>query len=376
MKRVARVAGVSLATASRAIRRRGYVAPKTRERVLRAARQLGYQMNLKAQSLRTGRTYVWGHVLPSSYLQPFHAALCHYLARVASDCGYALNQCETRDDPGRERCHFEKLVRHRVDGVVVTSVQDCKELEILTAAQVSWCLVECPSDKISEWGGVLIDHRYGVRLAVEYLLARGHRRIGFLGVESDQSVEREHLERFGWAMEEAGMRGGKEMIYLALGYTVEWGRELARRMIQSPQRSSAVFVASDMIAIGALQELYARRIRVPEDISVMNFEDNWGQNMVPLMTYIHMPGEEAAEAAVELILDRIGNPSAPAVPDDSADVGGSGIDRTSTRFLRVEFGRRGTVNASMERGILCSKIAVVRDPTKQNRSLVKREPGE
>lgn len=331
MKRVAEEAGVSLATASRAIRREGYVAPETRERVLRTARRLGYRVNLRAQSLRTRRTYTLAHVFPASYPNPFHAALCHYMERAASGRGYALSQCETRYDPAQERSHFERLVRHGVDGVIVTSVWNCDALEILTSAQVPWCLVERPSDTIPHLGGVLIDHRHGVRQAVEYLLSLGHRRISFLGTEPEQSVERERLEGFSSAMEEAGITGVNEMIHLSLEYSAECGRELVRRILKLPQRPSAIFVASDMIAIGVLQELYAQRIHVPDDISVMNFEDSWGQNMTPPLTCIHMPSEQVAETAVELILERIENPT---IPTPCRTVQPKLVVRESTRKVR------------------------------------------
>jgi LacI family transcriptional regulator len=307
-------ANVSPATVSRAIRSVGRVDPRTRQRILSIALDMGYRVNRSAQSLRTRRTMMLGLVLPETYGIPFYASVADHLNHAVSDHGYLVIQCLSQWSPEKERGYIEDLLLQRIDGLILLKALSRSNLSLLKDANVPHCHIERPAELVREFGGVLVDHTLGVQEGVDYLISLGQKEIHYVGTQTSDSadpIEDERIKGFRDAMTAASLEVTPGMIHLTKTSTIEAGRELARRVVVSSRKPTALFVLGDVLSIGLLQELYTRNVRVPQDISITSFEDSWGSHVVPPLTRIQMPAKECAYAAVDMILEQITNPAGP-----------------------------------------------------------------
>jgi LacI family transcriptional regulator len=270
---VARLAGVSIGTASKALNANGRLSAETRGRVLRVASDIGYRPNSLAQSLHRARSMTVG-ILSNDSFGRFAFPIVEALERRLFDDGIAVFMCNATDDPVRERRHIDQLLGKRVDGLVVTARRADRRAPIEPAARglpvvYVFSQVENP-DALC----LLPDDEGGARLAVSHLAALGRRRIAHItGPERFEAVR---LREMGWrkALAEAGLnvdasdcRSGR--------WSEAWGRE-ATRTLFSRRRAApdALFCGNDQIARGAADALREMGLTVPDDVAVVGF-DNW-----------------------------------------------------------------------------------------------------
>lgn len=298
---VARQAGVSIATVSRALRGLPDVASSTRDRVLAAAAELNYVASPFAARLASGRTTTVGLVLPFVN-RWFFAEVIATVETALRRAGFDLLLYNLGDQEGRTRFFDVMPMRKRVDGVLVASlVLDEDEFSALAELHRPVGLLGI------ERAGVLsagIDDIAAARQAVEHLTALGHRRIGLVGGDTDDPMRftpplhrrtgyRDALEAVG-----AGLHPELEQ----LGYfTVEGGGEAARRLLALPEPPTAIFTESDEMAYGAIREIRRAGLRVPEDISVMGFDDQPFSELMDLTTVRQPVAEQALDVTTRLL---------------------------------------------------------------------------
>lgn len=273
---VARAAGVSSATVSRALSGRGQVSPATRERVLAAARQLDYVVSSSASALATGRMRNVGVVIP--FLNRwFYAAVVAGAESALLEQGYDLTLYNLGGGAEERRSVFEHfLLRKRVDAVIAVSLE-------LTPAEVER-LHDVGKPMVGVGGPVpgvrtlSIDDLAVSRLATEHLLGLGHRRIAHIG--GDRAVEMDfHLptnRRLGYqaALAEAGV-ANDPTLYQAGDFTMQGGYDAAKQLLGAPHdRPTAIFAASDEMAIGAILAARDLGLDVPRDVSVIGIDDH------------------------------------------------------------------------------------------------------
>jgi LacI family transcriptional regulator len=308
LRDVARLAGVSIGAASKALNASGRLSAETRAKVLSAARALDYRPNDLAQSLHRARSMTVG-ILSTDSFGRFTFPIVEALERRLFDQGIAVFMCNATDDPLRERRHIDQLLRKRVDGLVVTARRadlrapiDCaRGLPVIYV----FSQVENP-DALC----LLPDDEGGARLAVNHLIALGRRRIAHItGPETFEAV-RLREKGFRAALEEAGLaarisdcRPGR--------WAETWGRE-AVRILFSRRRAApdALFCGNDQIARGAVEALREMGVAVPDDVAVVGF-DNWNvmtEATRPPLTSVDMNlgalGSEAGAALLEMISGR------------------------------------------------------------------------
>lgn len=328
LKDVAELAGVSTATVARVIHDNGYVAPDTRERVERAIATTGYQLNAIAQGLRRQRTFTVGHVLHSIIPNQFFAAVAEGVEEVASRYGCGVLIVTTHGDAARERRAVETLIQRRVDAIIFTTATHVDNVRLAVRSDIPVVQVERMTSV--ETPAVTSDNFGGASSAVEHLIALGHRRIGFLGVDpaamrgrpgsaSHPDVEQERLSGYLSAMESHRLPVDDDMIGFESNYINHPGSrrnrgyEPMRDMLAVADPPTAVFATFDLLAAGALQAIYARGLRVPEDISVVGFDDTYAPYLTPPLTAVQNPLQDMGRVAARLVFQQL--------EDDDGEVG-------------------------------------------------------
>ncbi|GAB3134368.1 LacI family DNA-binding transcriptional regulator [Marisediminicola antarctica] len=310
---VARMAGVSKSTASRALSGAGYVALPTRERVERAASAIGYVASSNAASLVTGQTRNVGVVIPFIN-RWFFAEVLEGIESTLIGAGYDLTLYRLSSDPDQRRRVFDYfLVRKRVDAVIAIGIElDPSEIGLLRSLGKPIVGLGGPIDGMST---LSIDDVEAARLATEHLISLGHRRIMHLGGDQFEQMDfRVHAQRltgFRLAMDEAGIERGDD--FRAVPFSVPGGYRAARQLLSDPRlRPTAIMAGCDEIAIGVIIAARELGLDVPRQLSVIGIDDHDLAAMFGLTTLRQEPCRQGARA-VELVMRELsisGDPAA------------------------------------------------------------------
>lgn len=295
---VARSAGVSVSTVSKVINDRYGVAPRTAERVRQVIDELGYESSLGARSLRSQRTGVLG-VLVAEF-EPFSTELLKGLGQAAEGSGYELLAYSGRTGPepryGWERRSLARLSGTLIDGaVLVTPTVSDPDYRIPVVA------VD-PHAGSSSVPTIDSDNLTGAESAVNYLLSLGHRRIAMLAGRADLTSAQLRETGYRRALEAAGISVDPSLIGVG-GFRPDSATAPARALLDRPDRPTAVFAANDLTAIRTIEVANELGLRVPEDLSVIGFDDvpDASQFRIPLTT-IAQPLSQMGRVAMEVLL--------------------------------------------------------------------------
>jgi len=307
---VAARAGVSKATASRALSGRGYVSEHTRERVREAARDLSYVAHSSAMTLATGRSLSVGVIMPALD-RWFFAELLAGVQEALLVAGYDLVLYGIREGTAQRAHLFEQLLpRRRLDGILAIGIQpSAHELERLVQVGSPLVTVGAYSGGTS---AVSIDDEGAARIVTEHLIDLGHREIAFLGGQEDAAThaygDDRRLEGYRAAMSAAGLESS--IRHASSAPTMPGGYEAAVRMLGDRQnRPTAVVAVCDEAAIGAI--IAARRLglSVPAEVSIVGFDDHAHAEMFSLTTVRQQPRQQGCDA-VALLRRRMESPDA------------------------------------------------------------------
>ncbi|WP_172204410.1 MULTISPECIES: LacI family DNA-binding transcriptional regulator [unclassified Niveibacterium] len=312
---VGRLAGVTPATVSNVLRGRGRVSEATRERVLAAVQQLGYRPNLNARALVEGRPHTIALIV-SSIANPFYPEFALAVEKAVRKRDYFLLVCNTNNDPAQEAAYLDAVGGSLAQGVLVMNADFVRVEELLALRRrgvpVVLCMWEKP-DEAPELPYIGVDfHQAGV-IAAEHLLKLGHTRIGAV-VGSEPTGN--HIWRYrGFcdALARAGVPHPPEEVRFG-GDTIDAGRNAAHGLLAAVPDLSAIFVSNDLPAIGVLQAAADLGLEVPSDLSVIGITDiQLAHQVRPALTTVAVPSEEAAELAVQLMMEVIedGNNAVP-----------------------------------------------------------------
>lgn len=298
LKDVAKAAGVSVATVSYVLNGTGSVGAKARNRVLTAVRKLGYRPNRAAQSMRTGQTKSLGLVVPD-LTNPFFPELAQKIGEVAHDKGFAVILFDCQNEVEREEEGIAVLMQHNVDGVLWCPVSDNlpNNLPALSAPTV---MIDRPVDGFDV---VQSNHIKSGHILAEYIMELGHKKIGFM--LGPHSISGQSHRRQGF-LESAGNK--LDILWeIMLPFSMELTQE-AIDVLKKPQ-VSLIVAGSDVIAIAVMSFLNKHKKRVPNEISVIGYDDiPLAQIVTPSLTTIKQPVEEIAYESVGLVINKISNP--------------------------------------------------------------------
>ena len=317
-KEVAERAGVAQATVSLVLNGgRDKVTPETAERIEAAISELGYQPNRFAQALRTKRTYVIACVVPD-LANPFYPSLVVAVQKVARAAGYEVVTIDTEGELANERQVILAAQQGRFDGVVgVFFKSSARDLAPLGKSGVPVVRIEVSR----KTGGPLpidnlfIDNVAAARALTLHLLELGHRSIAMIAAPGGPQQVR--LQGY---LEAMATMGAEPIVLEAAHFTLEAGREVADRLIESGRSVSAVIAANDLMAIGVMQGLSAKGLSVPGDVSVAGFDDILAAALVtpPLTTVAQFQDRIGARAAEKLVERLGGDASAPGEAEEMA----------------------------------------------------------
>jgi len=309
---VAKRANVSKQTISRVVNNKGEVSDATRQRVLEAIRELGYQPNTLARSLVTSRSQVIGLALPSID-QPFFPQIARGVEDAAAEAGYSVFLCNAASDPERELNAFERLRGHRVAGII-SFASRLSDDAVEQAIGGLFPVVMANRELLGMRGNVIWPgYETGPQLAVEHLIALGRRQIVFLGLESDSNIDSIKLRGYRTALEQAGIAFDPERVVqiageLGRGFNAlaQGGRAAITMLVERGVEFDAIFASNDLPAIGAMHYLTSVGTRIPEDVAVVGFGGaNVSGLVTPTLSTIRIPLYEMGVTAFNALRDRI-----------------------------------------------------------------------
>lgn len=306
---VADEAGVSYATVSRVINNKDHVKPEKRERVLRAMAQLGYVPNMQARSLAGGESRVVGLLvdyLSSSYMDEIIRGIDEALDAE----NYDLMLYTTHRRKTKESAYVTKLTRKLADGLLLILPRNAAAyLDTLRQRQFPHVLVDYLSDK-QDVPSVSATNFRGAYDAMSFLLSLGHQRIGFITGTMEFGCARDRLEGYHAALKDHGIPADPDLIAEG-NFMQPQGYQGAHRLLSLPERPTAIFASNDMMAFGVMEAARERGLRLPEDLSVVGFDDIPQASYVhPALTTVRQPLEEMGRSAAHLLLKYIAHPSA------------------------------------------------------------------
>jgi LacI family transcriptional regulator len=302
IREIARAAGVSIATVSRVINGRPDVSPQTREVVLRVVREHGFSTNRNARALSGGRTGLVGVTLPI-----LEAA---YFAVIVSGTAEALYEhdmrivlCPTLHQHEREVTLLDRLMHGTTDGAILMLPEESNaELRALQETGYPFVVVDPRVQLDQGIPAVSASNASGARAVVEHLLSLGHRRIGAILGPADWMATTERLNGYRSALAAAGVLAARDLV-VESDFSIESGEAAAAALLDLPERPTAIFGFNDNVAIGALRAAEARGLTVPDDLSVVGFDDSEQSGLVtPALTTVRQPLAEMGRMAVSLLL--------------------------------------------------------------------------
>jgi LacI family transcriptional regulator len=308
---VAALAGVTPGTASKALNGTGQLRPDTRERVRRAARELGFMPDGIGRGLSSGRSYTVGLVTTDSFGRFSMPILLG--AEDALGAGeMAVLLCDTRDDPVREQHYLRNLVARRVDGIILTGRRTEARPALAVPVPVPVVHVFTPSAD-PDACSVVVDDAAGARLAVEHLLDLGRRRIAHVTGPQRHHAATARADSVVAAIAKGGatLAGGVQYGE----WSERWGRHAATSLLRREPDVDAIVCGSDQIARGACDGLREAGRRVPDDVAVTGY-DNWEVMALasrPPLTTVDLLLEELGRCAAAYLLDAVGGRPHPGV---------------------------------------------------------------
>lgn len=310
---VARLADVSPSTVSNLLNGRAErMRPSTKQRVQDAISTLGYRPNLAARGLKTGSAPLIGLIVPS-VANPFFGIFASHVEEAALENGFRVLLGNGGRDPEREQTYSEELWGHGARGIILgSSPENLQHLSALNKLGLSVVAFERTGQQSDEYtvDSVGVDNVQGAYQAIQYLTEQGHKRIGFVS-GSIRSVNRqERLDGYRRAIEEANIAYDERLVWQGtsdIDYgdaeTISMGRRGARELLEQPDRPTALFAINDMIAFGVYAAARDLGLRIPDDISIIGFDDIALAEIVdPPLTTVSQPIKELAYYAVARLL--------------------------------------------------------------------------
>jgi DNA-binding LacI/PurR family transcriptional regulator len=302
---IARRAHVSTATVSRTLNQSGTVRPETARKVWRVAAELNYYPNSHARALVSGRSRLLGLIV-SDITNPFFPELVHSFEALATQQGYDLILTSTGYQTARMIGCVRRMLERKVDGVaIMTSEMDLGLIKELARRGVP--LVFMDVGRVGpRMSHVLVDYAHGIRQAVEHVLTLGHKRVAFITGPLDLHSARTRRQAFLDGLRKHGVKADPKLIREGT-HTAEGGQQAMTFLLRALKRPTAVVCSNDWTAIGALHAIDAAGLRVPDDLSVVGFDDiPLARYTSPPLTSVRMSAGDVGATAFDALFRLIG----------------------------------------------------------------------
>ena len=302
VKAVAQKAGVSTSTAARVLGNYGAVSDAMKEKVRNAARDLNYVPNALARSLITLQTHTIGLVVPD-IRNTFFGTVARSVEQVAKNSGYRVFMCDTDGDFGLETDYLQDLFERRVDGIILaSSASSGYSHELIARSPIPVVLID-RSVKGVKLDCVRTNHEQGAYIASKHLIGLGHGRIGIVLGTGEESVHRERLSGYRYALDEAGICFDEALVKRR-----DWskGLEAVDELLQERPRPTAIFTTNNVVTVGVLSDLKRLSLRVPDNMAIVAFDDlDVGFLLESPLTAIKQNPSLIGRTSMELLLQRL-----------------------------------------------------------------------
>lgn len=305
MKDIARKCGVSVATVSKVLNEKDLdVSTATRDLVKRTSKEMGYVLNVLAQSMKTKNTKTLGIMMPD-IKNAFYTDICRGAEDMAMKNGYSLFLCNTDDKIEKEIHYLEKLMEKQVDGIIIiASMERNTKMEEIQKMNVPFAVLNHTTHYPGCSARVVVDNENGMREAVNHLASLGHRKIFYLAGETMLPFNADRLKGYKEGLADWSIPYDE---YL-LGST-EFSLEAAKcyfKLHGLPEGVTAVCTGNDLMGLGVLQWAYEAGLRIPEDLSLVGYDDSiFARVTSPKLTSVHQQSYRSGELLVEELLKQI-----------------------------------------------------------------------
>lgn len=322
MMLVAKRAGVSTATVARVIYGNGYVKLSTKEVVQKAIAETGYRPNVLARSLRYQRTRLIGLVVTDSQVSTFHQSIARQIHHEATLHGYTLLTFNNSKDPAAEIGGVQRLIDFNVDGLIFCAAASVAAIQMAEKSGIQIIQIE---RAYRDFGGaILIDPKPGMNAAIARLCDLNHRRIAFIGGEPRarearlgrfESVEQTRIDSFISALSARDITVPPALVRLGPYWSGAGlktpGKEHFGALMALPNRPTAIVCGSDYLAATVMQQAMARGMAIPDDLSVVGFDDSFAFLLAPALSSIAQPVHAIAEVSVSMLLAMLDSDDVP-----------------------------------------------------------------
>jgi len=301
---IARISGYSKSTVSRALRGDMSVKSKTREKIEKTAKRLGYTPNIIARSLRSRKTCTIGVVI-ADICNPFFPNVVRGIEDAAREKGYHIILCNTDEEYEKEKEAIETLVQKRVDGLLIAPAQKrFDDLLELKRKDIPFVLIGRHFDPI-QMDYVVSDDVRGAFIATDYLIKKGHKRILFINGPSYISSAKERMMGYKKAFSENELKFDEKLIKEG-ALKMEDGYRITKEMLASKLDFTAIFAYSDLVAFGIIKALKEKKYKIPNDVAVVGYDNiNLGFSAELPLTTVHIPKYELGTEGMKLLVTKI-----------------------------------------------------------------------
>lgn len=305
---VAKLAEVSKSTVSKVFSNDERISQTTKDKVLEVARRLDYRPSLVPGALKTGKTKAVGLILPN-VMNPFFPGIIKGVEDVAVENGYMVVFCNSDERIEKEALYFQMFEDRWVDGIIISGVtgKSREEKEYIRNLHKKGIPAVLIDREIENYftNIVMIDNEGAALKATKYCLDLGHKRIGFISAPLDIKIFTDRFKGYRKALKENEIEFDRNLV-IESDQTTQGGREATKQLLSLNDPPTAIFAVNDLMAIGALREIRERDLKVPEDISVVGFDNIPLASLVnPALTTIAQPIYEIGREAMSLLIKNI-----------------------------------------------------------------------
>ncbi len=313
IRTVASLARVSTATVSRTINRVPTVNPVLAERVWKAVEELNYFPNTQARALVSGRSRLLGLIV-SEITNPFFPELIQEFETVAVERGYEILIGSTNYDLTRMESCIRRMLERKVDGVaIMTFGIEAPLLDRFALGEIPTTFIDV-GPKHERSSVLTVDYRNGIHEGVQHLAGLGHRRIAFISGPLTLRSANTRKSAFVESLRSVGLKAEKQWL-IEGDHTLDGGRDAMKKVLALPEWPTAIMCSNDMMAIGVQHALFEADLKVPEDFSLIGFDDvHLAEYTIPPLTTIRMSCQDLARSAVTSLLRNLEQPEGAAPP--------------------------------------------------------------
>jgi DNA-binding LacI/PurR family transcriptional regulator len=301
---IAREAGVSATTVSKVINNKGRISEKTRKKILSIIEELHYQPNVLASAMKGKSTYTIALLIPDM-ANPVYSEYLKHIEEYGQEHGFSVVMCSTGSNPEKEAKHIALLRQKHVDGFIIASVfKNEAVLKQLMEEEIPLVFFSLQRPELPV-ASVVGDDYLGGYIATEHLLSLGHRRIGIIA-EAATISGTERTRGYEKALVNAEIEVDESLIISINEPTIEGAKKHAKKLLDSEQRPTAIFGCNDVLAIGTMLAAKELGITLPDELSVMGFDNTVMCDIVePQLTSVAPPVQEMGRQAMELLIQQI-----------------------------------------------------------------------